>query len=106
MVDPDRDLPPPKETRDPAQYVLASEVKDLKKRMDPSSILVVFKYRPQSWSWDQLIGCRRKSLGSFDAIYKGDPSFLCLTKNPGVRSKLQRCLRNHSDKHDMSVQFV
>lgn len=100
LVDPDTGLCPPSrlQKRDNSKWVLPSEMLELKQMMASSSVLVMIQFRGR-YTWPDRLDYIRGKLGELDAIHNGnDPGFICLTKDPDMRSRLRECLYKYEGK--------
>lgn len=104
LVDPDKGLKIENPTE---EYILYSEVKDLYKRMDSGSLLMIFQYRPRTEKWKDC--CRRiseqlkKEVGNSPIYISDDPSvFLFLTKeNESLRESLSRVIEKYREAYHL-----
>ena len=109
LVDPDTGLLPRSgrsRGRKGHKWVTRCEMSRLKEDMGPSSVLVMFQYRWRTkWMSGVQFNYIEEKLGEYDIIHPKDtPAFVCLTKDPAVRTKLQEALRRHRRKEpDLKV---
>ena len=112
LVDPDTGLLP--RSRNPRgneghKWVTRCEISKLKEKMGTSSILMMFQSRwREKWKSGVQFNYLKEKLRGYDIIHPRDtPAFVCLTKDPAVRTKLQEALRRHRGKDpDLKVHFT
>jgi hypothetical protein len=103
-VDPDKGLQIKKSGK---EHILYCEVKMLYDRMDKSSILMIFQYRPRMEKWKDC--CRRiseqlkKEVGNSPIYISDDPSvFFFLTKeNESLRESLSRVIKKYREVYHL-----
>lgn len=111
LVDPDIGLEGDKLERSREKYILYSEIGYLYERMDRSSILMIFQYRPRLEKWEdcrQRIRKRlKKEVGNLPIYISEDPViFFFLTKNDSRRDSVSTTLRSYAESYGLNKNRI
>jgi hypothetical protein len=112
LVDPDKGLQGEKSHKSDKEHILYSEVKTLYDRMDRSSILMIFQYRPRMEKWRNC--CQRisdeltKKVGNLPIHITSDPViFFFLTKdNNSLRESLGKVISKYGEAYNLKVEVT